>query len=340
MAGPGTLHFQFDVRQSLEKALSVAQRTGWSIHRRGDHLAIRVGSSSLMPVLEPLAAALAPHELTAVRVAFEAEAQPAQVADWFETGSLFRFLARQQSGWLLDMIQEDRLTSFFQPIVGASDRQLFGYECLLRGVDGTEVVAAARILQIAGGAGLLPAMDQAARCSALREAARHGVQSKIFINVSPSAFCDSSDALDCTVSLLADLGIDRRQVVFEITESERIGDPTQLARALARYRQLDFGIALDDVGSGYSSLDLLQRLRPDYSKLDQQLISQVHVDGYKAVLTSKLLEANHELGVKTIAEGVESEGEYRWLRAHGADYVQGFYFARPASPPPMIARAA
>jgi EAL domain-containing protein (putative c-di-GMP-specific phosphodiesterase class I) len=339
MAGPGTLHLQFDLRRSLDKALSVARRTGWSFDRHDDHLSIRVTSSSLMSVLQPLSAVLAPHELTEVRVAFEAEGQPARVTDWFESGSLFRFLARQQSGWLVDMIREDRLTSFFQPIVDAADRHLFGYECLLRGVDGTGLVTAARILQVAGGAGMLAAMDQAARSSALREAARHGVHSKIFINVNPSVFCDQQDALDGTVRLLTELGIDRRQVVFEITESERIGDPTQLEQALARYRRLDFEIALDDVGSGYSSLDLLQRLRPDYSKLDQQLIRQVHVDGYKAVLTSKLLEANRELGVRTIAEGVESEGEYSWLRAHGAD-VQGYYFARPASPPPMIALAA
>lgn len=336
MAGPGTLHLRFDLRQPLEKTLSVAARTGWTYQRDNNHIAIHVRSSSLMPVLEPLAAALETHELSDVRVAFEADGQQ---ADWFETGSLYRFLARQQSGWLIDMIREDRITSLFQPIVSAIDGQLYGYECLLRGVEGDTLVAATRMLQVACGAGLLPTVDQAARCSAIREAARHNVRCKIFINFSPTAFEDAADMIDPTVRLLEEHGIARRQVVFEITESERIADPAALERTLDRYRQLDFEIALDDVGSGYSSLNLLQRLRPDYSKLDQQLVRNVHSDGYKAVLTSKLLEANRELGVKTIAEGVESAAEDRWLRAHGADYLQGFYFARPASPPPAVMAA-
>jgi EAL domain-containing protein (putative c-di-GMP-specific phosphodiesterase class I) len=195
------------------------------------------------------------------------------------------------------------------------------------------------MLQVAGGAGLRAVVDQAARSSAIRESARHNLRCKIFINLSPVVFESVAETIDPTVRLLADLGIERSQVVFELTESERIVDPAALNRVLRRYRQLDFEIALDDVGSGYSSLNLLQRLRPDYAKLDQQLIRQVHTDGYKAVLTSKLIEANRELGVKTIAEGVESEAEDRWLRAHGADYLQGYYFARPASPPPAVLMA-
>jgi len=90
------------------------------------------------------------------------------------------------------------------------------------------------------------------------------------------------------------------------------------------------------VGSGYSSLNLLSRLRPDYIKLDRELMQGIHDDNYKATITQKLLETAQELGILSIAEGVETEAEYTWLREHGADYAQGYYFARPASPPPLF----
>ena len=137
------------------------------------------------------------------------------------------------------------------------------------------------------------------------------------------------------MELLDECGIAHEQVVFEVVESERIQDLQQLCWLLKQYRAKDFRVALDDVGSGYSTLTVLEGVRSDYSKLDAELIRNVDTDKYKAVLLGKLLEASRELGVKTIAEGVESVEEYEWLRDHGADYAQGFYVARPGSPPPI-----
>ncbi len=94
---------------------------------------------------------------------------------------------------------------------------------------------------------------------------------------------------------------------------------------------------MDDIGSGYSSLTLLNKLRPDYMKLDMQLIRNIDHDAYKALITGKLLKTAQGLGITTIAEGVETAAEYAWLRHHGADLVQGYYIAKPAAPPPVPA---
>jgi EAL domain-containing protein (putative c-di-GMP-specific phosphodiesterase class I) len=182
-------------------------------------------------------------------------------------------------------------------------------------------------------------LDLAARCAAIRGATKYRLHGKIFINFSPAAFDEAAHALRQTVKLLNELSIPRERVVFEIIESERIVDLPLLDQILSDYRELGFEVALDDVGAGYASLTVLQRLRPNYVKLDAQLIRRVHRDPYKAVLTAKLLEASRELGIRTVAEGVQCAGEQEWLEAHGADLLQGFYFARPASPPPVVLAA-
>jgi EAL domain-containing protein (putative c-di-GMP-specific phosphodiesterase class I) len=95
-----------------------------------------------------------------------------------------------------------------------------------------------------------------------------------------------------------------------------------------------FRFALDDMGAGYSGLNLVHQLRPDFIKLDMALVRGVHRDRYKAVITEMVLELARRLGIRTIAEGVEEPGELEWLRAHGVDFVQGYLIAKPASPPP------
>jgi EAL domain-containing protein (putative c-di-GMP-specific phosphodiesterase class I) len=98
-------------------------------------------------------------------------------------------------------------------------------------------------------------------------------------------------------------------------------------------RNSDFRVALDDVGSGYSSLNLIHRLRPDFMKLDLDLIRGVDHDSYKATIVQKIIELAHSLDISTIAEGVETAEEMNWIQAHGATFAQGWFIAKPANPP-------
>jgi EAL domain-containing protein (putative c-di-GMP-specific phosphodiesterase class I) len=97
-------------------------------------------------------------------------------------------------------------------------------------------------------------------------------------------------------------------------------------------------VALDDLGSDYGSLNLLASLRPDFVKLDIGLAQGLGRDPYRAAISRKLIELADELGVAVIVEGIETEEQWRWLAAHGADYAQGYFFAKPASPPPIPAQ--
>jgi EAL domain-containing protein (putative c-di-GMP-specific phosphodiesterase class I) len=253
--------------------------------------------------------------------------------------TLAGLVARFEGRWLIDLLREERIVSHFQPIVSANaPQQVYAYEMLLRGIDEQgQLVFPGRIFSVARAADLLFQVDRAARVSAIRQAHRHSVDAHLFINFVPTAIYDPEFCLRSTVHEIEKAGISAERVVFEVVESEQVHDVAHLGRIMHFYRERGFRLALDDVGAGYSSLTLLPELRPDFIKLDMGLVHGVDRDPYRATIAAKLLELAQSLGVRTVAEGVETRGEYDWLVEHGADLVQGWLFARPGSPPPQPA---
>lgn len=250
---------------------------------------------------------------------------------------LASLVARVRGEWLLGILREERLTVHFQPIVpAAAPGEVFAYECLLRGVgeDGTSI-SPGPMFDVARDAGLLFNLDRAARLKAIAEAESQKVSGTVFINFNPSSIYDPVYCLRSTMHAIDDSTFEPENIVFEIVESDETHDDDQLARILGFYREAGFRVALDDLGAGYGSLTRLARLRPDFVKLDMELVRDVHTDPYRAVIAAKILELAHDLDVRVVAEGVETKAQHDWLLAHGADYLQGYYFARPASPPPL-----
>ena len=251
---------------------------------------------------------------------------------------LSRFLGQASSQWLIEMLQEQRITSFFQPIVLASSPStIYGHEALLRGVgiDGA-LIAPGQLFGTARDAGLLFQLDLTARRSAIACAHASALRGKLFVNFSPTAIYDPASCLRSTVAAVDQTSIARSDVVFEIVETERARDPRHLRTILDYYRNAGFKVALDDVGSGYSSLNLIHELRPDLLKLDMELIRGVDQDPYKARIVANLFDVATALGIDTLAEGIETEGELAWVTHHGATYVQGFLLGRPAAAPRTV----
>ena len=166
--------------------------------------------------------------------------------------------------------------------------------------------------QAAKEADLLFPLDRAARLSAIRSAVSHGLDdgnSRLFINFNPTSVYDPVFCLRTTVSAIAETGLKRDRIVFEVVESDQIEDIGNLTKITDYYRNAGFKVALDDLGSGYGSLNLLCGLKPDFVKLDMQLMRGIDQDFYKAQIVGKLLEMAQRLGVMTVAEGIETEGE-------------------------------
>ncbi len=348
LRGPGTVHLRFPHTYTLGKILGYLAKSSWRHSEQNGSLSVYVPSGSLAPLLAPIVDCLSSTELRDSRAMFQPEGQLVQVSDYFEIESLAQFVLQARADWLLDVLREQRLYSVFQPIVRCSPRagdnsgknnvanEIYGYECLLRADVEGETVSPSVIMDLARGVGMLFQVDLAARRSSITGAARHNIREKVFINFSPNSIYNPYSCLDSTVQMIDELGLKRDQVVFEIIESERLPEMSLLKLIMRFYREKGFGVALDDVGAGYSSLAVLLELRPDYIKIDRELIQGVDADADKAVVVRKLIETAQHLNIQTVAEGIETAAEAEWARAHGVDFLQGYFFARPAVPPPGI----
>ncbi len=342
LSGPGTLHLNLPHTHSLGKVMTFLAASDWPHTQHEGTVSVSVdaaaGGHGLEQLLTPLLATLVKTERRDARAFFQHAGQAMHISDYFKVDSLAVLEARMTGAWLLDILREKRLYSVFQPIVyGQNGPGVFGYECLMRAERDGQMFSPGLMLDTARRTELLFQLDMAARRAAVLGACRHRITTKVFINFTSNAIYDPTHCLDSTVRMIDDGGLDRAQVVFEVTESEKLPDMDHLEAIVGYYRDKGFQVALDDVGSGYSSLNVLLGLKPDYVKLDMALIRNVDRDPAKAVVARKLLETAGELGLKTVAEGVETRDEWDWVREHGADFAQGYYFARPAAEPPAVA---
>lgn len=300
-------------------------------------LAIDVTPTDLRQMSVDLPRMFSAAELDDAKTLLTAPGVEPTLADFLNVQSLSRFLARSRGDWLIDLLEANRIASYFQPIVSSSDpASVYAYEAVLRGFDENgAVITPLQMFSAARDAGLLFYLDRAARLTSIRDALRHGITSHIFVNFNPTSIYNPEACLQSTMHAIHEANIVPERLIFEVVESDDVRDVRHLLRILDFYRRQGFRVALDDIGSGYGSLNLLAELKPDFIKLDMKLVRNVHLDPYKAEVARKVLELAQNLGIKTVAEGIEVEGEWRWAADNGADYVQGFLFAQPASPPPL-----
>ncbi|MFP3907756.1 MAG: EAL domain-containing protein, partial [Acidimicrobiales bacterium] len=139
-------------------------------------------------------------------------------------------------------------------------------------------------------------------------------------------------------SPLVESALDRlpARTVIELTEQEAVADPPALRAQLSRWTSRGTRLALDDVGAGYSGLQQILRLRPEFLKLDRELIDGIDRDRTQQSLVASLVGFAKQAGVSLIAEGVETDGQLRWLREAGVSLGQGYFFAHPGPPWPGI----
>ena len=240
---------------------------------------------------------------------------------------------RLKNAWVLEVIRENRLTVHFQPIFDAQNPdRIYAHECLMRGVetDG-RLVGAGQILDAADEEGMVFHLDRLGRVNAIKAFAAEGVEGKAFINFNPVSVYNPLACLATTVAAAKSSGLTPDRIVFELIERNHVADEAHLLRIVDFYRAAGYGVALDDVGAGYSGLNLLSSLQPDYIKLDMHLIRNVDQDPVRQGIVGNMLEMARKLGIRSVVEGVETEAEYEFARAEGADFVQGFLFAKPAA---------
>lgn len=260
--------------------------------------------------------------------------------DLIGASSLSELIGQIRGRWLIDMIREDRLFNVFQPIVRASNPgDVFGYECLLRGEDQNgNTVNPGRIFQTASSADLVFQLDRRARVLSVENSQSHGISPdrKMFINFLPTSIYDPEFCLNTTMEAIKKVDATPEQFVFEVVESEEVNDREKLVDIISYYREEGLEVALDDFGAGYSSLQMLSDIRPDYLKLDMGLVQNVPDDSMNTELCRQIMSVASDHDITTLAEGIEHRDQLAWFQDHDLDLAQGYLFARPDVPPPDV----
>ncbi len=233
-----------------------------------------------------------------------------------------------------DIINNESLTSYFQPIIDIHTNSIYGYETLIRGVkeDGT-LMYPDELFKKSKRNDFNFKLDRLCRESSLKTSATKKVTQKVFINFIPTSIYDPEFCLNSTVKWANQLEFDPSQIVFEVVETELVTDQKHLKNILQYYRNKGFKIALDDVGEGYSSLNMLIELRPDIIKIDRKIIDGIDKNELKQSVYKALYQLAKEHDIIVLAEGIETAYELETVKSIGVDLVQGYYFARPNSEP-------
>ncbi len=175
------------------------------------------------------------------------------------------------------------------------------------------------------------AFDALARTTAIRQLyGKLSASQALFINFAPGVIYNPDICLQTTFQACREVGADFSRLVFEITEGEDFPDMRLLKSILERYRQEGARVALDDLGSGRTSLSYLAELSPDIVKLDRALIQGLHRSKPAFRLVRSLIAYAHDLGIQVVAEGIEAVDELIAVREAGVDLAQGYYLGRPA----------
>jgi len=159
------------------------------------------------------------------------------------------------------------------------------------------------------------------------------VKEKLFINVSPAVLLQPDFKKGETLKLLDQFGVDPRSVVIELTEHQPTDDFQLMREAIIHYRKMGFEIAIDDLGAGYSGLRLWSELQPEYVKIDMHFIQGIHSDPIKLNFVRSIQNIASSLNCNVIAEGIETEDEFKVVEQLGITHAQGYYFARPTAVP-------
>ncbi|HET9104917.1 MAG TPA: EAL domain-containing protein [Solirubrobacteraceae bacterium] len=243
-------------------------------------------------------------------------------------------LTRARTSWLPELLNGTAIYPHLQPIVALSDGRIYGFESLLRGQVGDRELSGGEIVAAAQAHGAIFTLDLVGRTVALEKGMPKLIGDEVlFVNFTPTAIYDPAVCLRTTWAIARRHGLPMERICFEVVETEQYPDVDFLRRILDEYRGQGAMVALDDLGAGHSSLTYLETLHPDIVKLDRALVTGIDDDPSRQRLVGALIDYAHELDVRVVAEGIETEGELAVVRDLGADLGQGWYLGRPAAEP-------
>jgi diguanylate cyclase (GGDEF)-like protein/PAS domain S-box-containing protein len=239
-------------------------------------------------------------------------------------------------------VESQRWALHYQPVIDLATGRMEAVEGLIRWIepDGT-MVPPGEFIPLAEELGLIEAIGDwvireiVYQARAWREL---DIDLGVSFNLSPRQFWQP-DLANGILQRVREGGIDASRVVVEVTETSAMTDPDRAQTILEALHAGGLRIAIDDFGTGYSSLARLRDMPVDVLKIDRSFVRGVDVDPQNASIVGAFTELARGLGVTTLAEGIETEGELAFLKARGCVLGQGFHFSKPVPPEEIIALA-
>ena len=245
------------------------------------------------------------------------------------------------SGALRKVLDRGELRLVFQPRMALSPPRITGVEALLRWSSPEHgEIPPSDFIPIAEESGLILEIGEwvlREACLVLQRWRQHGLEDMtISVNVSVLQLL-RGDFTGVVARVLEDIGIPPHLLELELTESVLMANAEQSAARLHAFRELGVSLAIDDFGTGYSSLAYLKRLPITTIKIDKAFIDGLPHDAEDAAITPTIVAMGHSLGLRVVAEGVETEAQMRFLAERGCDEIQGFWISPPLDAPQCLA---
>ena len=234
--------------------------------------------------------------------------------------------ARKQ---LVQLLERGLVSVLAQPIMNLTSGDVFGWEILTRGPEGSGLHMPDDLFRLASRTGLLSRLEFLVVGKALEEAAGRRIREPVFLNVTAVTLTHPLFLPHVLACLGRHPMLSPGQIYFEITERHEVPDLEAMADILASYRRCGFRFAVDDAGAGYSSLQWIGELAPELIKIDRSVIRHVDSASVKMSVLKALVTIAEEIQCEVVAEGVEREEEADVLFRLNVGMGQGYYFARP-----------
>ncbi|MCG8672039.1 MAG: GGDEF domain-containing protein [Pseudomonadales bacterium] len=232
------------------------------------------------------------------------------------------------------IIQHQLLTPMFQIIADTRAKKIFGYEALIRGPADSPLHSPYNLFRVAHEQGRLFELEYLCRKISAKAFVEQNLPGKLFLNISPMSLISESHRSGKTMSILKRLNLSPENVVIEISELYPLENLEIFRKATNHYRSMGFGIAIDDLGSGYAGLRVWCELKPDYVKIDRHFISDINRDPIKQEFVRSINAISRKINCKVVAEGIETKDELLTSTKLNLDFAQGYFFNKPEECPP------
>jgi diguanylate cyclase (GGDEF)-like protein/PAS domain S-box-containing protein len=256
----------------------------------------------------------------------------------FDQGMRERAVARLEiETGLRKAIDARELVLYYQPELSVSSQRVIGYEALVRWNHPERgILPPSEFIPIAEESELIVHVGRWVLNEACRQMAEWDKEFvfdpplTISVNVAPRQLNDASLVEDVK-RVLRETGLDPKRLKLEVTEGSIMQDPEMALATLRRLKLMNIGLEIDDFGTGYSSLSYLQKLPFDTVKIDRSFIRELGVCPESSEIVRTIVNLARSLDMGVVAEGVETKDQFETVNTLGCGYVQGYYFARPAS---------